>query len=191
MSDKIQFLKSVSIIDEASFNNSAKPTGNCLRLSADAINSVYGNLNVKQIYYTNSGINQTRFTLASPSLKLAENENIKLGGSLENWTTIKFDKDFNYQDAANSFRPKLKMDLYDVPILGDIQAYSAFKFDSSLKDLKEKEKPAISFNGAMIGLQKNIDKYSIWGEWHVPPDGMQSPSGTSFAIGVGYKLFQK
>ena len=153
MGDKIQFLKSVSIVDEASFNNEAKPTGNCIRLSADLINSVYGNINIKQVYYTNSKANQTRFTLSSPSLNLAENENIKLNGLLENWTTVKFDEKFNYQDIANSFRPKLKMDFNNLPLIGKIQAYSALKFDSSLKGLKENEKPAISFNGAMIGLQ--------------------------------------
>lgn len=168
------------------------------RFNLDAVESPYGKFNIKQIVDLSKrasgdlGIkeNQTRLTYSTPKFKiLKKDENFK--GQIENRTTIKYDEKFNYTQVTNSLRPKLLYDAKGLPLVGNLQLYSALKIDTA-KD-KITNKCQTQYNGALIGAEKTFGKskrFSGWLECHMPGKISQLKDQTTLVAGVGVKLWK-
>lgn len=180
-SKNLNIFSSNSIGSETYFGPDLEYTGNSLRLNSDLINTDYGKINAKAILNTNikNEISpQLRITASSPDLKLGEIGDVKLKANLENWTTLKFNKNFEKQDLSNSARIKLKASE------GDYTAYSAIKFDCSQNN------PGLKFNGLTVGVQKNFGKkVSAYVDSYLPNTCLKGNlNKTSYALGLVMKF---
>lgn len=177
----IKLFNSNSVGNEIYFDKNMKFSGNSLRFNTNLLSTNFGNINFKALANTNAKNElspQFRFTALSPDLKLGHIGDVKLKGNLENWTTLKLDRDFKKQDITNSARIKLKAQYQKY------SAYSAFKFDNSQK------KPELKFNGVTLGVQRNFgSKILAYVEAYLPKESFQGTfKNTTYALGMAVKL---